>query len=205
MSLNNEQIERYSRQILVLGGLAQERLLASHLAVSGSAPVVEPALRYLVAAGVGRLRLHLTNADNAARDNLIANLRALNSRVTIESEAAGADRPNLHLSIERDRETLALAGGQRSDPTLVAVRLDPPARIVLIPPTDSGSPTVQAALRGPSQVPLPHAGGAETSGFVIMVAVTEVLKILAAEAAPTEATLIDFDGYEARLTRLTPA
>jgi hypothetical protein len=38
-----------------------------------------------------------------------------------------------------------------------------------------------------------------------MVAVTEVLKILAAETAPTEATVIDFDGYEARLTRLTPA
>jgi hypothetical protein len=205
VSLNNEQIERYSRQILVLGGLAQERLLASRLAVFGSAPVVEPALRYLVGAGVGRIWLHLTGAGPAVHDELIAHLRALNSRVTIESEACGADRPNLHLIIDRDREELALFGGRRSDPTLVAVRLDPPARIALIPPAGALSPTAQAALRGLSQVPSARAGLVDTRGFVIMVAVTEVLKILAAEAAPSETTVIDFDGYEACRTRLTPA
>jgi len=208
VSLNNEQIERYSRQILVIGGFAQERLLASGLAVFGSAPVIEPALRYLVGAGVGRIWLHLTSADNAVCDQLIAHLRALNSRVTIESEVSGSDRPNLHLIIDRDREALALVGGRRShrsDPTLVAVRLDPPARIALIPPSDALSSAAQAALSGPSQVPSPQTRRTDTRGFVIMVAVTEVLKILAAGTAPTETTVIDFEGYEARLTRLTPA
>ncbi len=57
MKLNNEQIERYSRQIILreVGGKGQERLLSSKVLVIGAGGLGSPALYYLAAAGVGTL------------------------------------------------------------------------------------------------------------------------------------------------------
>ncbi len=54
MALSGEQIERYSRQILVpeIGGRGQERLLSSTVALCGESEGISIAANYLAAAGV---------------------------------------------------------------------------------------------------------------------------------------------------------
>ena len=55
MSLTNDQIARYSRQIIIpkMGGHAQERLLGSRVVLISSRDDLEEPLAYLVGAGVG--------------------------------------------------------------------------------------------------------------------------------------------------------
>lgn len=205
MSLSDKQIERYSRQILVAGGVAQERLLAASVAILGAASAVEPALRYLVGAGVGRLVLRLIGADNAMRDQLIARMRALDSNVAIQSEELPAEGADVRLMIIGDGEVLAAVQARRSLPrnaALVVVRLDPPVRIAILPHPGAPSPMLEAELLGPWPLSSSRDASAAHEGFVTMVAVTEVLKLLTQEATAAEAIVIDFDGYQTRTRRL---
>jgi len=57
MHLTDEQVERYSRQIILpeIGGRGQERLLASSVAVVGSGHTAWTTTSYLAGAGVGRI------------------------------------------------------------------------------------------------------------------------------------------------------
>lgn len=57
MKLTNEQIERYSRQIILkeVGGKGQEKLLNSKVLVIGAGGLGSPALLYLASAGVGTI------------------------------------------------------------------------------------------------------------------------------------------------------
>ncbi len=57
MSLNDIQIERYSRQILLpeVGGKGQEKLLASKVLIIGAGGLGSPVASYLAGAGVGTL------------------------------------------------------------------------------------------------------------------------------------------------------
>lgn len=71
--LSDEQIERYSRQIILpqVGGKGQERLLRARVLVQASGPLHTAAVHYLAAAGVGTLGVF---ADT--RDALLAALAA---------------------------------------------------------------------------------------------------------------------------------
>lgn len=82
MSFSLDEIERYSRQILLpeWGAAGQERLSAARVEVSGVNLCTEMALRYLGAAGVGALRV--TTEEQAAI------VRALNPHVAVETGAA---------------------------------------------------------------------------------------------------------------------
>jgi molybdopterin/thiamine biosynthesis adenylyltransferase len=57
--LNEQQVERYSRQIILpqLGGRGQQTLLSASVAVVGSGDMSTAAALYLAAAGIGRLTL----------------------------------------------------------------------------------------------------------------------------------------------------
>lgn len=70
MSLAMEDIERYSRQILLkqVGGKGQEKLLASSVLVVGAGGLGSPVALYLAAAGVGTIGL--IDGDNVDITNL---------------------------------------------------------------------------------------------------------------------------------------
>ena len=59
MSLTERQIEAYSRQIILrdFSGAAQEKLIASSVAIAGSDLAAETAATYLAGAGIGTLQI----------------------------------------------------------------------------------------------------------------------------------------------------
>jgi len=70
MSFTEEQIERYSRQIILdkIGGKGQKKLLASKVLVIGTGGLGSPASFYLAAAGIGTLGI--LDSDNVELNNL---------------------------------------------------------------------------------------------------------------------------------------
>lgn len=70
MTLSDDQLDRYARQIILkeIGGAGQSRFLEATLTIVGAGGIGSPALQYLAAAGVGRLRL--IDDDKVELDNL---------------------------------------------------------------------------------------------------------------------------------------
>jgi adenylyltransferase/sulfurtransferase len=70
VNLRDDQLDRYARHIVLkeIGGDGQKKLLAATVAIVGAGGIGSPAILYLAAAGVGRLRL--IDDDRVAIDNL---------------------------------------------------------------------------------------------------------------------------------------
>jgi len=70
VALNEQQIERYSRHIILeqVGGMGQEKLLESKVLIVGAGGLGSPAALYLAAAGVGTIGI--IDADNVDLTNL---------------------------------------------------------------------------------------------------------------------------------------
>ncbi len=190
--LSNQQIERYSRQIIAegVGGLAQERLLASRVALTGSTAEVERALRYLVGAGVGSIHLRI---DKATRlKHLIGEARAANPEVSVSPHLP--DTVELIVAIIGNAEALRLAesyaSAHRPVPT-IWVRLDRPEKIALLRDANLCFQCASDSLMAPFHTL------SENAGTITMVATTEALKLLMAEPAKGS-KLIEFDGYATR-------
>ncbi|WP_347270143.1 HesA/MoeB/ThiF family protein [Rhizorhabdus histidinilytica] len=103
MSLTDEQLDRYARHIILkeIGGAGQQALLKATVAVIGAGGIGSPAIQYLAAAGVGRLRViddDVVDLSNLQRQTLFstadigcpkaevaaARVAAMNPDVTVE-------------------------------------------------------------------------------------------------------------------------
>jgi len=117
--LNEEEIERYSRQLLLPGWGAREQLALgeAHVAVSARA---EAAALYLAGAGIGRLSLLF-----AEDDDLATRLRALNSHVQVTHWRKDNPPPTaaILLTGEKPPPPTAQLAIERSTPELSAQAL----------------------------------------------------------------------------------
>jgi adenylyltransferase/sulfurtransferase len=70
VTLSDSQLDRYARHIVLkeIGGEGQRKLLGAQVTVIGAGGIGSPAIQYLAAAGVGRLRL--IDDDRVSLDNL---------------------------------------------------------------------------------------------------------------------------------------
>jgi len=191
MALTNDQIARYSRQIVIpqMGGHTQERLLSSRLVVISSREDLEEPLSYLVGAGVGDIDLCVPGSNDDARlRSLCEKMRDLNPDSTV-SYGSLAQVPDLVFALLGSGEAVRFAAAEvpSTGPAVVA-RLDTPGKIALLP---SPPPCIRCASGG-----LLDSFGtrSEQAGFIAMLATTEVLKILAAYDTNAAASLLRFDG-----------
>ena len=198
MVLTDTQIERYSRQIIVpgVGGHAQERLLASRVAIVAAPADASGAVAYLAGAGVGRIVVHPVG-DGAPYRALVERIGDLNPDVSVE--IASDEMPeqcDLMLALIGDApaaEAAARVTREYRRGAAIIARLDTPGRIALLPAPPPCPLCAEADLLSP---PLERAGNA---GALAMVAVTEAFRLLAGLAGQQpEAALIEFDGYASR-------
>lgn len=104
MGLNEQQIERYSRQIILeeVGGVGQEKLLCSKVLIVGAGGLGAPAGLYLAAAGVGTIGIvdsdkvdlsnlqrqiihHTGDVGTEKVDSAKAKIQAINPDVTVQT------------------------------------------------------------------------------------------------------------------------
>jgi molybdopterin/thiamine biosynthesis adenylyltransferase len=112
MKLTDEQLERYSRQILLpdVGGRGQERLLAARVLIAGAGGLGSPAALYLAAAGVGTIGI--VDSDAVELSNLqrqILHGSADVGRPKTESAARRIAEVNPDVRIITHRERLTSA------------------------------------------------------------------------------------------------
>ena len=105
MSLTEEQIQRYSRNIILeqIGGKGQEKLLASKVLIVGAGGLGSPAALYLAAAGVGTIGL--VDGDQVDLTNLqrqiihhthdVGKRKVASAKKQDQGHQSGCDRPNL--------------------------------------------------------------------------------------------------------------
>ena len=104
MKLTSEEVERYSRQIILrgVGGPGQNRLKAARVLAIGAGGLGSPALQYLAAAGVGTLGI--VDDDRVALSNLHRQLLHATDdvgRLKVDSAAAAIARINPHVRVEK--------------------------------------------------------------------------------------------------------
>ncbi len=112
MSLTDDQLDRYARHIVLkeIGGAGQAKLLASSIVVIGAGGIGSPAILYLAAAGVGRLRViddDVVSLDNLQRQVLFGTADVGARKVDVAS--AGAARLNPDIVFEGLAERLTPA------------------------------------------------------------------------------------------------
>jgi len=197
LALSNEQIERYSRQIILpqVGGRGQERLLAARIAILGEIADLESPLAYLVGAGVGTILLNAFG-DCARRSYLIGQMRDLNPEVKVALTAPGWSGCELTLMLigsAQARNAAEAVNSESPRTAKIAARLDSPGAIVITP---SRPPCLACA----GDALMTFGTRSENAELVKMVATTEALKYLIQPAA--EGAIIKFSGLSSGASQL---
>jgi adenylyltransferase/sulfurtransferase len=125
MPLNDEQLERYARHIVLreVGGVGQAKLLAARVLVIGAGGLGSPVILYLAAAGVGTLGI--VDFDRVSLSNLqrqVAHRTRDVGRLKTESasDSAHAINPGIRLISHTERLTAANATALIADYDIVA-------------------------------------------------------------------------------------
>lgn len=108
MRFSDEQVQRYSRHILLpqVGGKGQRRLLESRVAVVGAGGLGAPVLQYLAAAGVGTLDIidaDVVDLSNLQRQVIHTTERVGVAKVDSAAEALQALNPDVRILRHRQR------------------------------------------------------------------------------------------------------
>lgn len=195
MRLDDVQIERYSRQIVLqeIGAAGQARLLGARVAIVGTSVAAERTLGYLAAAGVGTLAapraLHV-GVDPGQRD------------VTLEDIRAGAASEPFDALVVDGEDVGPL-------PTREATGLLPPARRTFwIAAGRAGELPPCAACAEAALPPLatPAAELAGVRGALLgTVIATEVVKALLEVGTPLRGRVVSYDPAHADITITTVA
>ncbi|MCC6847711.1 MAG: hypothetical protein IT294_04355 [Deltaproteobacteria bacterium] len=191
MRLDDEQIERYSRQLILreIGPRGQERLLATRVAVAGADAAAERVVAYLAAAGIGWIA-----GEPGPR------------------AAADPDQPDLTLA------PLAAATGAACDAAVIVAPTIAAAADALAP-WRTGAATVFwiAAGRAGALPPCPRCAAAALTvgevepalaplrdGVLATVVATEVVKATLAIGTPLAGRVLAYDPATATLATATP-
>lgn len=100
MSLSDEQLDRYARHIVLkeIGGAGQVRLRAASVAVIGAGGIGCPAIQYLAAAGIGRLRViddDAVSLSNLQRQILFGTVDVGRPKAVVAGEAVARMTPDV--------------------------------------------------------------------------------------------------------------
>jgi len=114
VDLNEQQIERYSRQIILeeVGGAGQKKLLSSKVLIIGAGGLGAPAALYLAAAGVGTIGIidsdkvdlsnlqrqiihHTSDIGTEKVDSARAKIQAINPDVTVQTYQSRVTAENI--------------------------------------------------------------------------------------------------------------
>ena len=103
MRLSGEEIERYARHLVMpeIGGAGQQKLKAARVLIVGAGGLGAPAIQYLAAAGIGRLRI--VDDDQVSLSNLQRQvIHASDSvgKAKVASAAAAVEALNPHVIVE---------------------------------------------------------------------------------------------------------
>jgi adenylyltransferase/sulfurtransferase len=117
--LGDEQLDRYARHIVLkeIGGAGQRRLLETSVTLVGAGGIGSPAIQYLAAAGVGRLRVIDADAvslANLQRQVLFGTADVGRAKIAVAAEAAARLNPDVRFE----------AVGERLDAANVALLLE---------------------------------------------------------------------------------
>jgi molybdopterin/thiamine biosynthesis adenylyltransferase len=116
MPLTDEQLDRYARHIILkeIGGAGQQALLGATIAIVGAGGIGSPAIQYLAAAGVGRLRLiddDIVSLSNLQRQTLFATADIGRPKVDVARERIAAANPDVAVEAVADRLDAGNAAG----------------------------------------------------------------------------------------------
>lgn len=113
MSLTDTQLDRYARHIILkeIGGAGQQALLGATVAVIGAGGIGSPAIQYLAAAGVGRLRViddDVVDLSNLQRQTLFGTADIGRPKAEVAAERVAAMNPDVTVepvTVRIDAET----------------------------------------------------------------------------------------------------
>lgn len=200
--LNDQQIERYSRQIILpqLGGRGQETLLAASIAIVGNDGLSTAAAMYLAGAGVGRLALSapvpLSTIDGLNPDCRATALPTLLTQAVVD-EVAGCDTVLVCGPASGIWQTLHAACAAQRTP-LVWGETAGSLGLVVVLASQGPASSCNACVRTQAAQLLSGGGAYDgladaTAAFVGTLLATEALKILIGLSAAPATSLLTYD------------